>query len=194
MTTSQNQEKEAIEHVVQRAREGCADAFDLLVDAYSSRVYGFVFRLVGHRDEAEEITQDVFVRLVRTIMNYQDCGKFEAWLFRIAANRVRDYVRRQVRRPAIRSLTVDSEHESAPELLVDKQSKAPAERLQEHDDHDRLQRALAQLSDSEREVVLLRHYSQLSFQAIAEIMNTPLGTALARGHRGVAKLRELMEE
>ncbi|MGB0715363.1 MAG: RNA polymerase sigma factor [Phycisphaerae bacterium] len=194
MATQDQSEKDRIESVVKRAQDGCANAFDELVDAYSSRVYGFLFRLIGRRDEAEELAQDVFVRVVRSIHGYQDQGKFDAWLFRIASNLVRDRVRKQVRAPRIQPLIRDDDESPKIEAVVDPMHPAPDEGMRKRDDADKLQHALAQLSEAEREVIMLRHYSQMSFQEIAEVMETPLGTALARGHRGLGKLKELLEE
>jgi RNA polymerase sigma-70 factor (ECF subfamily) len=181
--------------VINRAKRGDATAFDWLVDAYSARLYGFIYRLLGQREDAEEMVQEVFIRIVRGIGRYEHDGKFEAWLFRIAANLVRDRVRRAVRSPISRNLAdndTDAQDATVQEI-EDTHAIGPDESMSVSEEADRLQVALNELGEAEREVVMLRHYSQLSFADIADIMGTPLGTALARGHRGLAKLRGIME-
>ena len=80
--------------IVRRARERDVEALERLVDLYAARLHGFVYRMTGRVDEAEELVQEVFVRLVKSIHAYKEDGRFEAWLFRIAANLVRDQARR----------------------------------------------------------------------------------------------------
>lgn len=184
-----------IADVIARAQRADPVAFDALVDAYSSRLYGYFYRLTGARHDAEDLLQEVFVRLVRTIGDYRHDGRFDAWLFRMATNLVRDRVRR-IR--AARSAGLDAgagaqDGGTLPQQR-DLRTPDPAEALQRSEQIDRLQAAIDRLPDAEREVILLRHFSQLSFRQIAEVMDTPLGTALARAHRGLAHLRELMSD
>lgn len=182
---------------IERAREHDQAALETLVDLYSGRLYAFLYRLTGKRDDAEDLVQDVFVRLVRTIERYEHDGRFEAWLFRIAMNLARDRVRRLVRAPGTVSLQPGPDDGGDGHLGDESQVRnaEPAEdhRMQLAEDVDRLQRALAKLPVSEREVVMLRHYSDMTFVEIAAATEIPLGTALARAHRGLARLRRLME-
>ena len=189
--------EEEIRSVIRRARAGEADAFDALIDRFGTRLYGFFYRCVGSRDAAEDLLQEVFLRVVRTIDRYEHTDRFEAWLFRIAANLVRDRIRQLRRRPIEVSIDADNA-ESFEECervlqLVDASCAKPGERAEKEEEMDRVQRALRQIPDAEREVVMLRHFSQLSFAEIADAMRTPLGTALARGHRGLTKLRAILE-
>lgn len=183
--------------VIAAARRREPAAFDALVTAYSARLYGYFYRLTGSRHDAEDLLQEVFVRLVRTIGRYEHAGRFEGWLFRIATNLVRDRVRRSKTslsaggQAGLRAS--HGEAESVRERL-DLVADGPSVSLERAEDIDQLQRAIGQLPEAEREVILLRHFSQLSFREIAEQMGTPLGTALARAHRGLARLRELMGE
>jgi RNA polymerase sigma factor (sigma-70 family) len=184
--------------VIEDAQQGRPEAFDVLVNRYASRLYGFLYRLTSDRDDAQELVQEVFVRVVRTIERYEHDGRFEAWLFRIAANLARDRVRRIGRAPGLTSLDAPASRggeDQAPwEESSRRQDDRPGARMEAQEDLDRLQQALAGLPDAEREVIMLRHYSDLSFAEIAELMGTPLGTALARAHRGLNKLRSLMKE
>ena len=183
-----------IADVVARAQRADPAAFDALVHAYSARLYGYFYRLTGSRHDAEDLLQEVFVRLVRMIGAYKHDGRFDAWLFRVATNLVRDRLRRM---KVSRAAGFDGGGPDGVDALyrqADPRATEPAEGVHQAEQADRLQWAISQLSEAEREVILLRHFSQLSFRQIAEAMETPLGTALARAHRGLARLRELMND
>lgn len=183
--------------LLERAKRLDAEAFGQIVDRYSARLYGFLYRLTGSREEAEDLVQEVFVRMVRTIRTYEHRGRFEPWLFRIAANIARDRARRIKRGPRFVSVETadDNEHPGGSAWEhVDGTAQAPDERVSAVEQVERVEQLLMRLSEPERETVLLRHYGEVSFAEIAEIMGTPLGTALARSHRGLAKLRKWMEQ
>ena len=92
---------EALASVIERARRLDPEAYDELVDAYGQRLFGFLYRLTGNREDAEDLLQEVYLRVVRTLPDYTHEGRFEGWLFRIAANLGRDRIRRARRSPSI---------------------------------------------------------------------------------------------
>lgn len=137
----------------------------------------------GH-DAAEEVTQSVFVTIAAKISTgqYTEQGRFESWLFRVAMNRIRDEVRR-VRRQAA---------PTDPEVL-DGAASAPARPADaDHEQFDALRRALTALSDTDREVIELRHHAGLSFKQMSDLLSEPLGTLLARHHRALRKLKDVL--
>jgi RNA polymerase sigma-70 factor (ECF subfamily) len=181
--------------LVERARQGEPSAYDALVDLYANRLFGFLFRMTGSRADAEDLLQELFVRVVRMLPRYEHRGNLESWLFRIAANLGRDHIRRVRRRPPMMPLLSDSDSEAAgtgPRETA-RDLDTPSRDLEHQEEADALQRGLAALPEPEREVIMLRHFSDMTFAQIAEIMGTPLGTALARAHRGLARLRKQME-
>ena len=189
---------EELAAVIERAQRLDPEAYDVLVDAYGQRLFGFLYRFTGSRDQAEDLLQEVFLRVVRTLPRYTHRGRFEGWLFRIAANLVRDRIRQARRTPTMISLSAgcddpdDLDHVAGWDRSAAGEG-APDAPLIRQEQIDRMQVALDQLSAAEREVIMLRHYSERSFAEIAEMMGTPLGTALARAHRGLAKLRRIVE-
>jgi RNA polymerase sigma-70 factor (ECF subfamily) len=132
------------------------------------------------------------------IGQYQHEGRFDSWVFRIATNLLRDRLRRvkTSKSAGLESAGGTAGDEDEPDPLVnyaDNSADQPSEALQRAERIDRLQRAIGRLPEHEREVILMRHFSHMAFKEIAEVLDIPLGTALARGHRGLARLRELME-
>ncbi len=202
---------EALDSVLARAAAGDSDAWATLVASYSKRVYGLLVRQCSDRELAEEITQATFVKVVGHIGLYREQGKFEPWLFRIAMNRLRDEMRRRGRQARTMDMSggsgTGSDGGSTPSAWQAVQSKIvnagsdegsdnedPAERVSRAEQVERLKRAIDSMSESDRAVLQLRHTAGLSFAQIAQTLEEPLGTVLARGHRALAKLKKLMEE
>ncbi len=177
-----------VDALLRQARLGDPHALGQLVEAYSSRVYGLLYRLTRSRDAADDLLQETFLRVVRGLGEYEHVGKFESWLFRIAANLARDRGRMRGRRGETVAL------DDVPPLQACRNTPdsgtQPSRRLSEREAGERLEQALGRLSDADREIIVLRHYSELPFKEIAEMLGIPLGTALARAHRALAKLRE----
>ena len=181
-----------IDALIRGAQAGLADCFDELIDLYANRLYGYFYRSSGSATLAEDSVQDVFLRLIRAIKRNDHREQFEAFLFRIAGNLNRDRIRKS-RRSKERSFAF--EEDELPGLTAaDTHIPEPLATLEQAEHIDAMQAAMARLPAAEREVIVLRHFSELSFCEIASIMDTPLGTALARAHRGLKRLRSMLEE
>lgn len=177
--------KQRLREMLQKAAEGDESAWRELVDEYSPRVFSLIRAQCGNADLAEEITQSSFCTIAVKIGQYDELGKFEQWLFRIAMNRLRDEMRRRKRQ------AVPVEHETLAALIGAGKGDAAGARL-DPALIQRLRDALAQLSESDQRIIYLRYSGELSFKQIAEMHDEPLGTVLARQHRALEKLRKLM--
>ncbi len=185
-----------------RAARGDEPAWSTIVHAYTPRVFGLVVRQCGDRDLAEEITQQTFVKLVVQLgdeQGYQEQGRFEAWLFRIAINALRDELRRRQRhaRPMDMSdADTDDDTNAAWRASAARVSDAPEplDNLSRQEQIEQLRQAMASLNDADQQILHLRHTAGLSFPQIAEALQQPLGTVLARAHRAVAKLRKILQD
>lgn len=155
--------------------------FSQIVDMYASRCYGYFYRLTGNNDLSDELLSELFVKLVEKIGSYKG-GSFEGWLFKIASNIFYDYLRGKQRREKL--LDVQKKQIES-QIIEPKQS--------DNEQIDKLQIQLRKLDTDTRELIMLRFYSQLSFKEIAVIRSEPIGTTLAKLHRGLKKLRELMK-
>lgn len=167
------------------AAEGDEDGWRLVVEHFAPRVFGLLKAQCRDSELAEEITQSTLCTVASRIGEYVEQGKFESWLFRIAINRLRDEQRRRGRHAA------PAEH-AALDLAA---GAGPATRSGDtgvpEDTRRALQEAVAKLAPADQRVVHLRHCAGLSFKQIAEALDEPLGTVLARHHRAVRKLRDL---
>ncbi len=174
-------ESDSLAEIITGCKEGDAECFSRIVDIYASRCYGYFYRLTANNDVCDELLSELFVKLVEKIGSYKG-GSFESWLFRIATNLFHDYLRTKQRR---RKLLDASKKQLKAELTEEKRSEA--EML------DRLQFQLKKLDTDTRELIALRFYSQLSFKEISAMRFEPIGTTLSKLHRGLKKLREMME-
>lgn len=174
---------EGLTALLERAASGEDSAWSDLVRIYGRRVFALARSRLSSNEAAEEVTQSVFVTVARKVTGgeYRESGRFEAWLFRVAMNRVRDEIRRR-RRSMVESNGHDPVWAGA----------AGGSGLSQ-EDLSSLRGALATLSEADREIIELRHHGQLSFREIADLTGEPMGTLLARHHRALRKLRELME-
>jgi RNA polymerase sigma-70 factor (ECF subfamily) len=174
-------ESDSLTEIITGCKDGDAECFSQIVDIYASRCYGYFYRLTGNSDVCDELLSELFVKLVEKIGSYKG-GSFESWLFKIAANIFHDYLRGKQRR---KKLLESKAKQIKSELTEEKRAEA--------DMMDRLQFQLKSLDTETRELIVLRFYSQMSFKEMAEVRAEPIGTTLAKLHRGLKKLRELME-
>ncbi|UCE99147.1 MAG: RNA polymerase sigma factor [Planctomycetota bacterium] len=175
-------ENDDLAEIIIGCKRGDASSFSQLVDMYARRCYGYFYRLTGSRDVSDDLLSELFVKLVERINTYKG-GAFEGWLFRVASNVFHDYLRGKQRRERM--------------LKAEKrqiESQAVGARQFDKEEIDRLQERLGKLDEDTREVIILRFYSQVSFKEIAAMRSEPIGTTLSKLHRGLKKLRELMEQ
>jgi len=184
---------QAIAVLLARCQTGDRAAWDTLVDAYWQRLFGYALRATNNAELAQDLVQETFLRIVQRLGRYDDQGKFEAWLFRILVNLVRDHGRSLTRHPT-QSTVIETDGERI-ELTDELSGKAPPplDPLFMQEDVDALQLALRRLPEGDRQILMLRHFADMPFKDIARTLNCPIGTVLARAHRALGKLRSLME-
>jgi len=176
------------EALVELLAEGAASAGEVLVKRYHQPLTRYLYRLVGSEHVAEELHQQTWLSVLDHLDRFSPSatrGGFKAWLFRIATNKATDYWRSHGReRAAKRGLR----------LITDAAGPAAGGRLERTEQAERLLRAIEQLPEPQRQVLVLRYYSNLKFVEIADLLGCPLNTALGRMHKAMLKLKELMND
>lgn len=181
----------SFKEILRRASTGDQDAWRQVVDAYGSRVYALLFSRCRDAELAEELTQSTFCTVVTKLAGYVELGKFEPWLFRIAMNRLRDEMRRRGRH----ALSVANDTLSSMETTPREGGGEPGFDVgsqQQQEESAALREAMKNLAEADQEIMHLRHISGLSFKQIAEVLQQPLGTVLARHFRAFKRLREML--
>jgi len=173
--------------ILVRAVAGDGAAWRTVVDRYGRRLFAVARSRCRDAEVAEDITQSVFATVAAKLSagEYTEQGKFESWLFRVAMNRIRDHIRRVRRQPVAANSEIVAE--AAEQRAVGDRERPDETSL------ERLREAVEGLSDSDREVIELRHHGGMSFKKMAEVLNEPMGTLLARHHRALRKLKERLE-
>jgi RNA polymerase sigma factor (sigma-70 family) len=171
--------------------DGNAEALSSLVMRYKDKIYTSIYLLVKDKYLAEDIFQDVFIRVIDTLKGgrYTDEGKFLPWAMRIAHNMCVDHFRKVKRSPSIKT----SDDRDIFEVLNFSEAGAD-HRMMQSQSHDRVRRMIDMLPEDQREVIIMRHYADLSFKEIADLTKCSINTALGRMRYGLINLRKMMTE
>lgn len=175
------------EELASELARGDGEPFAILFDRHRRGVYNYVLRLCGRRHDAEEITQDVFMRMLKHCRAFRGESRFKSWLWTIATNACRDHLRKrrtkQKHKPQMRATE---------ETLADNSTQPEARALTE-ERAQHVRQALLELSDDERAVVVLRHYENMKFAEIARMLDIPLSTAKSRMRYAFEKLERSLK-
>jgi RNA polymerase sigma-70 factor (ECF subfamily) len=186
-------------NLVNLYQQGDELAFEQLMKRHKTKVYNAVFQIVRERSAdsqflAKDLTQDTFIRVVDSIRagKYKEENRFLPWVLRIARNLAIDYYRRSKRVPTtsfenmVNTLEVNEEFQQSADIVFDSQARKETSAV--------LRACIAQLPDTQREVLMLRHFAELSFKEIAEITDVSINTALGRMRYALINLRKLMQQ
>ena len=161
--------------------EDCRESFEELFARWKGRIHRLVYRMTGSYSDADDLVQEIFARLYRSRKTYVGRGRFEAFFWKIAVNKTRDFARKAGR--------TESRHSNL-EYLQTADRRACHER--EFDERDQVQQAIVRLPDQHREVLVLRHFECLSFAEIANLLNVPQGTVASRMARALVGMKEIL--
>jgi len=177
--------------LIAQYRNGSETAFEMLVDKYKSKAFTTIYLIVKDQGVAEDLLQDVFIKVIYTLNadGYSEEGKFQPWLMRIAHNLAIDYFRKSRRYPTI--IMEDGENlfntlKFAEETIEDLQIK--------EDTLSMIRKLIDELPETQKEVLIMRHYNDLSFQEIAEQTGVSINTALGRMRYALINMRKKMKQ
>ena len=179
--------------LVERARAGARDAFGDLVTIYQNEIYAYALRITGDAEAASDVTQDVFVRAYTSLMKLRDAGKFRPWLYAIAVNRCRTWLKQQHRRSLAMSRSLAETATEAlgndRELADPHPSASPDLAVSQEELRQRVQEALGSLAPKYREVAVLRFEHELKVSQIAEALGLRVAAVESRLRRAKEMLR-----
>ncbi|MGE5653993.1 MAG: sigma-70 family RNA polymerase sigma factor [Bacillota bacterium] len=178
------------EQLVSACQNGHWEAFESLVARYERKIYNLAFRLSGNAEDANDLAQETFVRLYRSIHTFKGQSAFSTWLYRIATNVCLDEIRRRQRHPTM-SLDAPLETEEGQmERDVVDLTQLPEFIYESKELRQLVQRLISELSEDHRTVLILRDFENLSYEEIAEILGCQLGTVKSRLNRARAALKD----
>jgi RNA polymerase sigma-70 factor, ECF subfamily len=175
--------------LVRRILAGEEELFERLVRRYQSRILAHLSRMVGNRDDALDLSQEIFVKVFQALDRYNPEFKFSTWLFRIAGNAAIDHLRkRRLRTIPLEPSDSEGQRVSSPEYR--NLEPDPYATLRNAERGDAIASAIQSLPQEFRELIALRHFTGLSYEEIAEIKGMPLGTVKNKLFRARAVLKE----
>ena len=191
------EEAQVVGLLVRRCVAGDASAWEEIVRLYNRRIYNICYRFAGTSDDAQDLTQEVFIKMYRTLNTY-DSGKgaFMTWVTTMTRNLLVDHFRKTKSDRLTDSLdTAPSEHEDAQPLSeqIPAQGVQPDAQVQSRETKETVHRALQKLSPELREAVILRDLQDLDYREIAVVLRVPEGTVKSRINRGRAELARLLQ-
>jgi RNA polymerase sigma-70 factor (ECF subfamily) len=181
--------------LVARALEGDEPAFRELLERFRRPVFSLVYRMIGDREQAEDLAQESFVKAFNNLDSYNPNYRFSSWLFKIANNHAIDHLRRA--RLATVSIhgsphAANAEREEETRIVLESHDESPEQEMLALELGSEIEEAIAQLRSDYRTAVILRHIENRPYEEIAEIMEVPIGTVKTFLHRARAELREAL--
>ena len=178
------------EELVARSRLGDVDSFNQLILRWERPIYALAYRVLGHEEDARDVCQDTFLRAYRALPGFKGQAKFSSWLYRIALNLCRDWIRKQRRAPVSQM----PEDVDPSEIGVD---TGPVESIEDLVARRELsaivEDAMQSLSEEQRTAIILKEYHGMTFQEIADMQGCPLSTVKTRLYQGLSQLRRHLE-
>jgi RNA polymerase sigma-70 factor (ECF subfamily) len=179
------------QQLIQLYLSGNSDALSTLVVRYKSKLYTSIYLLLKDKYLAEDMFQDVFIRIIDKLKGgqYVEEGKFLPWIMRIAHNMCLDHFRKTSRLPVIKTSS-DTDIFDTLNFAV----KSTEEVMITGESHDKVRKMLDTLPEEQREIIIMRHYADLTFKEIANLKDISINTALGRMRYGLINLRKIMVE
>lgn len=176
------------ESLLQLALSGDGGCFGELSSRWERKIYAFIYRYVGNREDARDLTQETFAKAYRNLSRLTDPKRFSSWLYKIALNECRMRFRRR------RSWDTVPLTEDVQAVVAETNQSTPEKVLASKEKVELLKMALAKLPEEQKTVILMKEYQGLKFQEIAHILEVPLSTAKSRMYLGLKTMRKLLEK
>jgi len=178
------------EELIARFQAGTEVAYIELVNRYKDRLLNFVYRFVGDRDEAEDIVQDTFLKVYKNRHAYREVAKFSTWIYTIAGNLARSELRKRRRHKTFSMSQIGLEDKEYDPPDTD---AGPESQVSGQYEEAEIQRAIRQLPDQFRTIIILRDIQELSYEEISKILDIPMGTVKSRVNRARLKMQDLLK-
>ncbi len=179
------------EELVRRSKGGDAESFNQLIHRWERPIFALAYRTLGREEDARDVTQETFLRAFRALPGFKGDAKFSSWLYRIALNLCRDWMRKDRRAPVVAMPEGVEAHELAAEPAGTPSAEDLAARAELS---EAVAKAMERLPREQRTAIILKEYHGLTFQEVADVMNCPLSTAKTRLYQGLTLLRRYLAE
>lgn len=178
--------------------DGDQSRFNSLVWRWEKPIYNFILRYLGNKELAREVSQKVFIRVYKNLNKLRDPGRFSSWIYQIASNLCKDEIKKMNHHDFISLDLIQENNENEgfrlPDGLQESDYYRPDTKLNQKQVSNIVQKALQQLPEEQRIVIIMKEYQGLKFKEIAEALNQPLNTVKSRMYYGLNGLRKIFEQ
>ena len=183
-----------MDNLIKRAKKGDMDAFSVLVSTHEQKAINFAYRMLKDSHEAEDAVQEAFLRAFDKISTFRENSSFSTWFFTILNNICLDILRKHSKSATVISIHQEDTNDDKYELQIEDKSSGPYEELQKKEAASVLEKALKELSEEHRAVIVLRDINDFEYDEIARILGISLGTVKSRLSRARISLRKILED
>ena len=179
-----------IENLTEDLKKGDIKSFRILVDEHQKKVLNTCYRFVGNREDAEDLTQEVFIEVYKSISSFRGESQISTWIYRIAVTKSLDFIRKKKRKKRFAILKNTFSGDTVEEDIPDNQNLNPGSKIEEKDRIRILNEALESLPENQRAAFTLSKYDEMSYKEIAEILNTTVSSVESLIHRAKENLKK----
>ncbi|MDP4094416.1 MAG: sigma-70 family RNA polymerase sigma factor [Bacillota bacterium] len=187
--------RESDKSLLDKAKKGDVQAFEDLIEGYQKRVFNITLRMIGNYDDASELTQEVFIRVFRSLNSFKEEAQFSTWVYKIATNICLDELRKQKKRKAVISLDEEIRTDDGEiKRQIEDEKPTPDIIAEKNEMKNIVNKAIQSLSEEYRFVIIMRDIQGFSYEEIAKIIKCPEGTVKSRINRARKALKEALED
>jgi RNA polymerase sigma-70 factor (ECF subfamily) len=180
--------------LLKKARNGDIEAFELLIEDYQKKAFNVAYRMMGNSEDANDLVQEALIRIFKSIKNFKEQSSFSTWVYRIVTNVCLDELRRRKNKFTI-SIDEDIQLEDGNvKRQIESEGPTPEESLESKEIQDIVTKAIEELSNEHKTVIVLRDIQGFSYDEISDIMKCPEGTVKSRINRARKALREILKK
>ncbi len=180
--------------LIDRVQHGDRDAFNALIDRHSQKAFQFAYKLTREPEMAADVVSDAFIRIYNAMPNFKGQSSFSTWMYRILTNCFLDQKKKEKNKQTVSLDSSSKTEESNLAWQVESNDPRPDEDLERTEREEAIQIALSKLPEYQRVMMVMFHTEMLSYEEIADALNTPIGTVKSRLNRARLQLRELLQE
>ena len=180
--------------LITQTLDGDTLAFEKLILKYQDRIFNMLFRYMNSREDAEDVTQEAFIKAYQSLDKFELKASFLTWIYRIAINTAKSRFRRKSEKLSAKCVSIHPNESDKGGIDVVADGKSPLQKMENEETFNAIQAAIDQLDDEHRMVVVLRDIEGYDYQEIVEIMDINLGTVKSRLHRARSRLAQMLQE
>ena len=185
-------DKDQEKALIQKCKQGDIDSFEMLIECYQQKVYNIALRMLGNKEDASDIAQEVFIKVYKSIGGFKEEASLSTWIYRIATNVCLDELRK---RKKTKIVSIDSTiqlEESEVSMQMPDERPQPDELLTQKELKQEVQKAINNLKEEHKTVIILRDINGYSYEEIAKILDCTLGTVKSRINRARNALKSIL--